>query len=55
MLVAARAVVQQPLGELLAVELGKQVLVVDVGEQLDHLVERLLDGLVAQLLGAALQ
>jgi hypothetical protein len=40
-------VVQQPPGQLLAVELAEEVLVADVRQQLDHLVQRVVDGLVA--------
>ncbi len=54
-LIAGAEVVEQPPGELLAVELREQVLVTDVGQQLDDLVQLLLCLLVTQLLCATLQ
>ena len=55
-MVIARALVkEEPPGKLLAVELCKEILVTDVGQQLDHLLQGVLNGLIAQLLSAALQ
>ena len=54
MVLGRRLVKQEAARELLAVELGKEVLVANVGQELHHLVEGRLDLVVAQLLGAAL-
>ena len=54
MLVAGAAVAEQAPRQLLAVELGKQVLVADVGQQLDHLLQGLLNGFICQFLSTAL-
>lgn len=55
MLVIGAAVLQQAARQLLPVELGKQVLVTDVCQQLDHLLQRVLNGLISQLLTPTLQ
>lgn len=55
MLITGAAVLQQAACQLLPVELGKQVLVADVSQQLDHFLKRVLDGLISQLLTSALQ
>ena len=54
MVIAGALVKQQPPGQLLAVELCEQVLVADVGQQLDHLLQGVFDCLITQLLSAAL-
>lgn len=55
MLIIGAAVLQQAARQLLPVELGKQVLVADVSQQLDHLLQRVLNGLIGQLLTSTLQ
>ena len=52
---AGALVVQQAPAEALAVELGEEVLVADVGQQAHHLVQHLLHRVVARLLAAALE
>lgn len=55
-MVIARALVkEEPPGKLLPVELSKQIFVTDVCQQLDHLLEGVLNGLITQLLSATLQ
>ncbi len=55
MLIAGTAVMQQAAGQLLAVELGKQVLVADVSQELDHLLKSVFNGLVSELLSSTLK
>lgn len=45
---------QEPPGQPLPVELSKEVLVTDVGQQLDNLLKSLLNGLIRQLFTATL-
>ena len=54
-LIIGAAILQQAARQLLPVELSKQVLVADVSQQLDHLLQRVLNGLVSQLLSSTLQ
>ncbi len=54
MIVAGALVKQQPPGQLLAVELREKILVADVCQQLDHLFQGVLNGLITQLLCATL-